>query len=136
MKNLQHKTILVIEDDRFISRVYLKWLTAAGAKVLIASNGVQGLQMLDDEHVDLVLLDLGMPGLNGYETLTQIRMKPAFKSLPIIIMSNTTLSEGTEEFEAIKKAGVTEILRKYETSLTEISESIGKHFDYLEENVK
>lgn len=136
MNNLQNKTILVIEDDRFISRVYLKWLTAAGAQVLIASNGTQGLEILDDEKVDLVLLDLGMPGINGYDTLEQIRMKPRLKELPVIIMSNTTLVEGTEEFEKIKNAGVTEVLRKFETSLAEISQSISKCFLEVDSSIK
>ncbi len=133
---MQNKTILIIEDDRFISRVYLKWLTNAGAQVRIASNGVQGLEILNEGGVDLVLLDLGMPGLNGYETLKQIRQKPGMETLPIIIMSNTTLNDGSEEAIDIKNAGVTEVLRKYETSLADISKSITKYFPPVSDAVK
>jgi two-component system, chemotaxis family, sensor kinase CheA len=133
---MENKTILIIEDDRFISRVYVKWLSNAGAKVRIASNGIQGLQLIDEGGIDLVLLDLGMPGLNGYETLKQIRQKPGMSTLPIIIMSNTTLKDGSEEAKQIKSAGVTEVLRKYETSLADISKSITKYFPPVSSTVK
>ncbi len=118
--DLTGKTILVIEDDRFITRVYTRWLTAAGVRVLTASDGNVGLDILDQEVIDVVLLDLGMPGLNGYDTLTRIRKDLGLVDIPVIVMSNTTLDENSEEFKHIQEAGVTRILRKYETSLNTI----------------
>ena len=117
-----------MEDDHFISRIYEKWLTAAGATVFVANDGVQGLRMLDEQKVDLVLLDLGMPGLDGYQTLLHLRERPQLKDLPVIVLSNTTMNENREGFEEIKKAGVKDVLRKYEMSLTEIVDRISSYF--------
>jgi hypothetical protein len=55
-------------------------------------------------------------------------MNPALKTLPVIILSNTTMKENKEGFEEIRKAGVTNVLRKYETSLTEIVDCILSYF--------
>jgi CheY-like chemotaxis protein len=127
-KPLLDRTILIVEDDHFISKIYSKWLTAAGAAVVTANDGVQCLDILDNQKVDVVLLDLGMPGLNGYETLALMRQKPKLADLPVIVLSNTTMKENEEGFNLIKNAGVKDILRKYETSLAEILECITSYF--------
>lgn len=127
-KWLQGKSILIIEDDVFISKIYTKWFTLAGAHVRTAHNGALGLRMLREETVHLILLDLGMPGLNGYETLTFIRGDDATKHIPVIVLSNTTLSPKSKEYRDIKEAGVTHILRKYETSLNEILTYMKEYF--------
>ena len=127
-KTLQNKTILLIEDDHFILRIYSKWLTASGATVITANDGAQGLRLLDERRVDLVLLDLGMPGLNGYDTLAEIRKKEYGKDLPVIILSNTTMNENREGFADLRDSGVKDILRKYEVSLSEIVEKIASYF--------
>lgn len=127
-KPLRNRNILIVEDDHFISRIYNKWLTAAGASVQVANDGAQGLQLLDEAPFDLVLLDLGMPGMNGYDTLLQVRKRPQLTDLPVIILSNSTLTKDKEEYENIQKAGVKDVLRKYETSLTEIVQCISNYF--------
>ena len=72
-KPLRNRSILIVEDDNFISRIYSKWLIAAGATIHVAHDGTQALRMLKEQTVDLVLIDLGMPGLNGRETVQLIR---------------------------------------------------------------
>lgn len=128
-KPLLHKRILIVEDDHFISRVYTKWLTAAGADIMTANDGAQGLRLLQQHTFDLVLLDLGMPGLNGYDTLLEIRKIPKLVDLPVVVLSNTTMKENKEGFKEIRDAGVKDVLRKYETSLTEIIHRIESYFD-------
>ncbi len=127
-KPLRDKKILIIEDDHFILRIYNKWLTVAGAEVKTASDGIQGLRILQDDPVDLVLLDLGMPGMDGYQTLAEIRKHEQTKDLPVIVLSNTTMTENQAGFEDIKKAGVRDIMRKYEVTLVEIVERISAYF--------
>jgi len=136
-KPLLNKRILIVEDDHFISRVYSKWLTAAGAEVATANDGAQCLKMLDDAAFDIVLLDLGMPGMNGYDTLLELRKRPALAQLPVIVLSNTTMKENKEGFEDIRQAGVRDVLRKYETSLAEIVQCIESYFpkDHLATNL-
>lgn len=123
-----NKRILIVEDDHFISRVYSKWLMASGAEVATANDGAQCLKMLDEATFDIVLMDLGMPGMNGYDTLIEIRKRPALAQLPVVVLSNTTMKENKEGFDEIHKAGVRDVLRKYETSLAEIVQCIQSYF--------
>ena len=127
-KVLKNKTILLVEDDHFISKVYVKWLTLSGANVKIAFDGALGLKVLEESTVDLIILDLGMPGLNGYDTLLELKKNPKTKDIPVIVLSNTTLNENEDCFTDIKNAGVTDILQKYETSLEEIIKRVSAYF--------
>ena len=124
---LKGKHILVIEDDNFISRVYTKWLTKRGAEVTIAHDGALGLEAVIKQRMDLILLDLGMPGMDGYETIRRLRGDADTKAIPIVVLSNTSVSESHPRYAEMKALGVTDILRKYETSLREIVECISKH---------
>lgn len=78
------RTILIIEDDAVIAEVQQDYLQAAGFRVLIAANGDEGLQMALDEPIDLILLDLMLPGLDGYEICRRVRER---KNIPILIVS-------------------------------------------------
>jgi len=65
--------ILVVEDELEITRALQRSLTACGYEVLIAHSGELALQLLDQQHPDLILLDIGLPSLNGIEAARQIR---------------------------------------------------------------
>ncbi len=134
-KPLRNRTILIVEDDNFISRIYSKWLIAAGAVIHVAHDGTQALRILKEEPVDLVLLDLGMPGLNGNDTVHLIRQEENLKELPVIVLSNATLALGDETYISLKDAGVVDILQKYSTSLTEIVNCIIKYLPATESEV-
>jgi len=124
---LKGKSILVIEDDDFISRVYTKWLTKRGAEVIVAHDGALGLEVLQKQHADLVLLDLGMPGMDGYETIRRLKTESETRGIPIVVLSNTTVNESDPRYAEMRELGVTDILRKYETSLREIVQCISRH---------
>ena len=124
---LSHKAILIIEDDEYISRVYEKWLKKSGAIPLIAHGGMDGLVKLKEEKIDAVLLDLGLPGMDGVEVLKQIKANPKVNKIPIIILSNSTIRTNSAEFKAITDLGVSDILMKFETSLEELVSIIHKN---------
>jgi len=126
-KVLENKTILIIEDDLYMARVYEKWLHNAGAHVLTAGGGAVGLEILETHRVDLVLLDLEMPGMSGYETLMRLRENAHTKDVPVIILSNTSVDGKNEKFKEMISVGVDDILQKYETSLAELVERISSH---------
>ena len=77
------KTILVVDDEKNIRLLYKAELEDEGYKVLTASNGLEALDVLKKETVDLVLLDIKMPEMNGPEFLRYIRQFN--QTLPIII---------------------------------------------------
>jgi two-component system sensor histidine kinase/response regulator len=78
--------LLVVDDDS-VNRVLLKRIFEAEHTVVGASNGTAALELLEREKFDLVLLDLMMPGMNGYQVLERIRQNPALADLPVIIIS-------------------------------------------------
>lgn len=77
--------ILTIEDEPAILRMLERGLTAAGHQVLSAENGQDGAVLAEDETVDLVLLDIGLPELDGYGVLSRIRAKRP--NLPVLMLT-------------------------------------------------
>ena len=65
--------ILVVEDDKGIRALMEDALTDAGYEPILACNGLEALDVLDKKHIDLTILDIMMPKLDGYELLEQIR---------------------------------------------------------------
>ncbi len=124
---LKDVRILIIEDDVFIAKVYAKWLTLAGAVVVTASNGAIGLRIAAEHIIDVIILDLGMPGMNGGDTLRALRRRKSTATTPVIVMSNTTMKESSASYYDLQNAGVSDIFRKYEISLKEIVECVHKY---------
>jgi len=122
---LDKKTILLVDDDPLLSRSYEKQITKAGAHVVSASNGLDGLVNLKKEKVDLILLDLMMPKMNGYEMLKLIKEDPKTKDIPVIILTN--LNDHPEDIEKVKKLGIEEYLVKSDLSLGKLVEIISHH---------
>ena len=69
--------------------------------MVLASNGVEGLEKLKKERVDLIVLDLMMPKMNGYEMLKLVKEDPKLKNVPVVILTN--LYDRPDEIEKIKK---------------------------------
>ena len=67
------QTILAVDDEIRILQLLRTTLQLAGYRVLTASTGTEGLQMAQQPDVDMVLLDLGLPGLNGFDVLARLR---------------------------------------------------------------
>lgn len=81
------KCILVAEDNANIQELIQVSLEAAGFEVSLASNGKEALDRLHRQRPDLLLLDLQMPRLNGYNVLSLIRADPALRELPVIAIT-------------------------------------------------
>ncbi len=90
----QPSTVLVIDDDR-LNRVALAELLQSDCRVLMARDGATGLDTLARETVSLVLLDVSMPGMDGYEVLHAIRSDDATRDLPVIFI--TGMSDAADE---------------------------------------
>jgi DNA-binding response OmpR family regulator len=77
--------ILMIEDDIAIVRVLQRGLQAHGHQTLVAGTGEEGIQLLADETIELVLLDIALPGLNGHQVLQKLRTQRT--RLPVIMLT-------------------------------------------------
>lgn len=82
-----NKKILVVEDDASAARLIGYTLEQEGYQVIIASDGLEGLTKAQNEHPDLVVLDIMLPGLDGYEVCHQLRQEPETAKLPILMLS-------------------------------------------------
>jgi two-component system alkaline phosphatase synthesis response regulator PhoP/two-component system response regulator VicR len=86
--DLPVKRILLAEDDRFLRRAAEAALKRAGFTVLAAADGEEALRMARAEKPDLVLLDLIMPKLQGFEVLKALKADPGTATIPVIVLSN------------------------------------------------
>lgn len=84
----QSKSILLVEDDRFLRKAAEATLRRHGFIVRTAADGEEALQRVRDEVPDLVLLDLIMPKLQGFEVLRILKQDPATKQIPVVVLSN------------------------------------------------
>ena len=80
--------ILIIEDDKFLRELIIQKLGREGYDVMEAPEGEAGLSKMKEERPDLVLLDLILPGIDGFEVLSRMKKDPALASIPVIILSN------------------------------------------------
>jgi two-component system cell cycle response regulator DivK len=100
----------VVENEEINRRLMEQILGFAGYGVMTATNGMAALQILDSgERVDVVLLDLTMPVLDGIETTQRIRQRPQFAELPVIAVTAHVMSEYRE---AALRSGCTDYLTK------------------------
>lgn len=82
------ETILIVEDTELLRRIYQDKLTQEGYQTLTAADGLECLNAIRANKVDLVLLDLIMPRMSGLEALEAIKADPRTKDVPVIILSN------------------------------------------------
>ena len=92
------KQILVVDDDEFIRDLLTSWLEFRGYQVKCAKNGREALQLRQQTHFDLILLDIKMPEMNGYEVLKQLRADN--NTTPVVVMS--ALSDANSVVACIK----------------------------------
>ncbi|MCX6080159.1 MAG: PAS domain S-box protein [Chloroflexi bacterium] len=95
LNNLRGGRILLVEDNEINQAVALDMLQNMGLRVSLADSGEKALEMVASEHFDAVLMDIQMPGMDGYQTTAQIRRDPRFSAarLPIIAMTAHALED-------------------------------------------
>jgi len=86
------KLILVIEDQEDNRRILRELLTHSGYEVIEAINGVEGVSSAETYRPDLILMDIQLPGIDGYEATRQIKANPDLKKIPIIVVTSYALS--------------------------------------------
>jgi PleD family two-component response regulator len=95
------RTIVVVDDDAFITTMYQETLTKAGFTVVLASNAEEALQAVVHEKPDIMLLDLVMPGYDGFEILKAMKANEATKQVPVVILSNLTQDDVEEQARSL-----------------------------------
>ncbi len=95
------KTILVVEDQEDNRRILRDLLTSAGYEVIEAVTGEEGVISAEAHRPDLIVMDIQLPGLDGYEATRRIKASPALREIPIIAVTSYALSgDDVKAFEA------------------------------------
>lgn len=102
-------TILVIDDDELVSRTLQRALKIYGYQVMVAHSGTEGLQLARRHRPDLFVLDIMMPGADGYQVCRQIRGDPLLKDLPVLFL--TAKAKDEDKIEGFR-AGADDYLSK------------------------
>ena len=87
-----NKRILVVEDTEDNRRILRDLLTNAGFDVIEATDGERGVAAAREERPDLILMDIQLPVIDGYEATRRIKAMPEYKSIPIIVVTSYALS--------------------------------------------
>ena len=88
--------ILVIDDESIIGLILRHAFDAKGHETVVARDGRTGIEMAKAEHPDAIVLDLMMPGLNGYDVLSALRDTAELKGIPVLVLTAVTLSSDRE----------------------------------------
>ncbi len=113
LKLRQSAKILVIDDDRSVTDLMQVILEAEGCTVLKATDGREGLRLAQEDRPDLIILDLVMPEISGFNVAYQLKHNPKTQSIPIIVMTSMEIDEETKEqlqgfvVSLMKKSGFT-----------------------------
>ena len=97
MANSNKIKILLVEDDSFLASVYATKFELEGFTVLHATDGEAGLKMAEKTQPDIVLLDILMPKMDGFETLHRLKMDPKLVNIPVIMLTNLGQKEDVEK---------------------------------------
>lgn len=89
--------ILVVEDDPMNRDMLARRLIWEGYQIQTASNGHQAIEMASHDHPDLILMDVGIPLLNGWQATSQLKSHPGTSSIPIIILTAYALTEDRQK---------------------------------------
>jgi len=127
------KKILLIEDEEIMIGLLQKKLTNEGYEISVARDGEEGLKAMREVRPDLVLLDIIMPKMGGFEVMEEMVKEPELKKIPVIIISN---SGQPVELDRAQKLGAKDWLIKTEFDPEEVIEKVKKQLPTPEEFVK
>ncbi|OGG57084.1 hypothetical protein A3D71_04365 [Candidatus Kaiserbacteria bacterium RIFCSPHIGHO2_02_FULL_55_20] len=120
----EKKKVLMIDDDGFFTSIIANAFKKHGCEIRSARDGESGIESARKERPDLVLLDMAMVGMDGFETLSTLKNDPATASIPIIIFSGSAGSSDTEKHEQAKLAGAADFLEKMQFTPEQLWERV------------
>ncbi len=106
---LENTSILIIDDSRTIVHALKSILEQAGYTTVAAADGTRGIELAIENRPDLILMDIVMPGINGFKATRLLRKEPRTENIPIVIMSGN--EQATEKFWGMR-LGANDFLSK------------------------
>lgn len=96
MSDVHVLTVLLVEDDEALARLYVRQFEAESISCTHAKDGKTALQLLTMVRPSIILLDISLPDIDGFEVLKRIKADPAITNIPVVIMSNYSRPEDIE----------------------------------------
>lgn len=124
MENSHKKKILIIDDNEDIRVIYSAAFESAGYEVYTSKDGLWGITEVSDIAPDIILLDIMMPEMSGYDFLSALKNNTSLSDVPVIVLSN--LSQEKDRQEALDR-GAAVCLTKSDHSTEEIIETVTKY---------
>ena len=112
MSNKEPRTLLVVDDNSTNLSVLSEFLDSSGFKVLVAVDGESAIEQIEYSLPDLILLDVMMPGIDGFETCRRLKQNPATQDIPIIFM--TAVADTASKVKGLKLGAVDYILKPFQ----------------------
>ncbi len=100
-----HSRIMVVEDSEDIRTLLAELLEGEGYGLVFATNGEEGLETAQKEHPDIILMDLSLPGMDGWETVYRLRQLADFKATPIVALTAHATRKDEERALAVGCTG-------------------------------
>ena len=116
--DFQEKKILLVEDDETLASLLSSHLEHNNAKVVIEAEGSRALETATREIPDLILLDILLPGMDGFQVLAQVRADSFLKNIPVVVVSNL---DSADDFAEADKLGVSDYIVKSTSLLDDIA---------------
>ena len=122
-ETLTDKVILVVDDSPTVRKIVKVTLAKMGCQVVMAKDGLEALAKIEDEKPDLILLDIIMPRMDGYQVCGLIKKKPHYKHIPVIMLSG---KDGLFDKVRGRLAGSTDYITK-PFQPHELTETVERH---------
>lgn len=117
------KKILIVEDDAFLSGLYVKKFSEEGFDVFVSMDGVKGLETAKKQRPDLIILDILLPELNGYDVLASLKKEKATSEIPVVMLTNFFQKE---DINKCLKMGARDYLIKSHFMPSEVVDKVKK----------
>ena len=116
-QGIAKKKVMWVEDDSFLGDIIARKLSKQDYILIYARNGEEALSMVEEKMPDIILLDILLPGINGFELLKKFKENPKIKNIPVVLLSNLGQKS---DIENGKDLGAERYLIKATLSLDEI----------------
>jgi DNA-binding response OmpR family regulator len=115
------RTLLVVEDDAVYRTMTVHMLTKAGFQVIEATDGEEALRLATDRHPDLILLDLKIPKVVGFQVLLRLKENLVTAHIPVLVLSAL---QGDAEFQQALQYGAAEYMVKFPMNYQELLDRV------------
>ncbi len=120
----ERKRVLLVEDDEFVSKAYAHFISRSGYIVDVAMNVVEARKKMSAQKPHIILLDVIMPGINGFEYLEELKKAVSSKDIPVIMISNLCQESAISR---CRKLGAVDYLIKSNFFMRDVIERIDRH---------